>query len=255
MLYWLLKYAFVGPFISVYNRPTVEGLENIPKDGPLLLAGNHLSIADWLFVPLMVPRRITYLAKSEYFTSPGFKGWLQRVFYGGAGQVPIDRSGADAAQNALLTATRLLAEDKVVGLYPEGTRSPDGRLYKGKTGLARVALETGVPVIPVAVIGTDKVSPPGPFRWRRHKVSIKIGEPLDFSRYQGLGGNRFVERAVTDEVMYALMQLSGQEYVDVYAATLKNRPKDADGGAAAPATPEQPLNLPTADRLPETKAS
>lgn len=251
MFYWLLKFVFVGPFLSVYNRPTVEGLEHIPKSGPALLAGNHLSIADWLFVPRMVPRRITYLAKSEYFTTPGFKGWLQRVFYSGAGQVPIDRSGADAAQNALATATRLLSEDRLVGLYPEGTRSPDGRLYKGKTGLARVALETGVPVIPVAVIGTDKVSPPGPFRWRRHKVSIRIGEPLDFSRYQGLGGNRFVERAVTDEVMYALMQLSGQEYVDVYAATLKNRPTDA----AATSSTEAPLTLPTADRLPESKAS
>jgi 1-acyl-sn-glycerol-3-phosphate acyltransferase len=244
MFYWLLKFVFVGPFISFYNRPSIEGLENVPADGPAILAGNHLSIADWLFTPLMVPRRVTYLAKSEYFTTPGFKGWLQKMFYSGAGQVPIDRSGASAADNALTTASRLLDEGKLVGLYPEGTRSPDGRLYKGKTGMARIALQTGVPVIPVAVIGTDKVSPPGPFKWRRHKIVVRIGAPIDFSRYEGMGGNRFVERAVTDEVMYTLMQMSGQEYVDVYAASMKKGyvPRDAVDKAA------------TADRIPDTRA-
>lgn len=242
MFYWLLKFVFVGPFITLYNRPTVEGLENIPDDGPAILAGNHLSIADWLFTPLMVKRRVTYLAKSEYFTTPGFKGWLQRMFYSGAGQVPIDRNDASAADNALATASRLLAEGKLVGLYPEGTRSPDGRLYKGKTGMARIALRTGVPVIPVAVIGTDKVSPPGPMRWRRHKVTVKFGKPIDFSRYEGMGGNRFVERAVTDEVMYTLMQMSGQEYVDVYASSLKNKKAD------------RPAQARIADRIPDTRA-
>jgi 1-acyl-sn-glycerol-3-phosphate acyltransferase len=241
MFYWLLKFVFVGPFISLYNRPSIEGLENVPADGPAIFAGNHLSIADWLFTPLLVPRRVTYLAKSEYFTTPGFKGWLQKMFYSGAGQVPIDRSGANAADNALTTASRLLDEGKLVGLYPEGTRSPDGRLYKGKTGMARIALKTGVPVIPVAVIGTDKVSPPGPFKWRRHKVIVKIGKPIDFSRYDGMGGNRFVERAVTDEVMYALMKMSGQEYVDVYAASLKKNPGEDKAV--------------TADRIPDTRAS
>ncbi|TSE01285.1 1-acyl-sn-glycerol-3-phosphate acyltransferase [Skermania sp. ID1734] len=241
MLYWWLKFVFVGPFISVYNRPRVEGLENIPDDGPAILAGNHLSIADWLFAPLLVRRRITYLAKSEYFTTPGFKGMLMRWFYTGAGQYPIDRSGGDAAESALRTARRLLDEGKLVGLYPEGTRSPDGRLYKGKTGMARVALETGVPVIPVAMIGTDKVCPPGPFKWRRHRVTLKIGKPIDFSRFEGMGGNRFVERAVTDEVMYELMQLSGQEYVDIYAASLKNK--------------SAPSSATSADRIPDTRAS
>ncbi|WP_068279651.1 lysophospholipid acyltransferase family protein [Aldersonia kunmingensis] len=241
MFYWLLKFVFVGPFIAFYNRPSVEGLENVPTDGPAIFAGNHLSIADWLFTPLMVPRRVTYLAKSEYFTTPGFKGWLQKMFYSGAGQVPIDRSGASAADNALATASRLLDEGKLVGLYPEGTRSPDGRLYKGKTGMARIALKTGVPVIPVAVVGTFEVSPPGPFKWRRHKVTVKIGKPIDFSRYEGMGGNRFVERAVTDEVMYALMKMSGQEYVDVYAASLKKNPGE-----------DKKI---TADRIPDTRAS
>ncbi|MGW5076716.1 lysophospholipid acyltransferase family protein [Rhodococcus sp. NPDC004095] len=228
MFYWLLKYVFVGPFIRFYNRPKVEGVENIPVSGPAILAGNHLSIADWLFTPLSSPRRITYLAKSEYFTTPGFKGALQKAFYSGAGQVPIDRSGADAANAALTTARRLLDEGKLVGLFPEGTRSPDGRLYKGKTGAARIALTTGVPVIPVAVIGTDEICPPGPFRWRRRRVQVKFGKPLDFSRFEGMAGNRWVERTVTDEIMYELMKMSGQEYVDVYAASLKNAPADAD---------------------------
>lgn len=229
MFYWLLKYVFVGPLIALINRPKVEGVENIPTHGPAILAGNHLSVADWLFAPLASPRRITYLAKSEYFTTPGFKGTLQRWFYSGAGQVPIDRSGADAAQSALATATRLLGEGKLVGLFPEGTRSPDGRLFKGKTGMARVALATGIPVIPVAVIGTGEVCPPGPFRWRRRRVQVKFGAPIDFSRFDGMSGNRWVERAITDEVMYALMQMSGQEYVDVYASTLKNpRPQDLE---------------------------
>ncbi|MFD1810620.1 lysophospholipid acyltransferase family protein [Rhodococcus gannanensis] len=228
MFYWLLKFVLVGPFIRLYNRPKVEGVENIPTSGPVILAGNHLSIADWLFTPLSSPRRITYLAKSEYFTTPGFRGFLQKAFYAGSGQVPIDRSGADAASAALTTATRLLDEGKLVGLFPEGTRSPDGRLYKGKTGAARLALSTGIPVIPVAVIGTDRVSPPGPFRWRRSRVQVKFGKPLDFSRFEGMAGNRWVERTVTDEIMYELMRMSGQEYVDVYAASLKNKPKDGD---------------------------
>ncbi|KAA0023117.1 lysophospholipid acyltransferase family protein [Antrihabitans cavernicola] len=239
MFYWLLKYVLVGPWITLYNRPRVEGLENIPAEGPAIMAGNHLSIADWLFGPLKLPRRVTYLAKSEYFTTPGFKGMLTRWFYTGAGQVPLDRSGADAAENALRTGRRLLDQGKLLGLYPEGTRSPDGRLYKGKTGMARIALDTGVPVIPIAVIGTDKVCPPGPFSWHRGRVTIKIGKPIDFSRFEGMGGNRFVERAVTDEVMYELMQLSGQEYVDIYAASLKKKPATAQ---------------PTADRVPDTRA-
>lgn len=221
MFYWLLKYLLLGPFLHLYNRPQVQGLENIPDEGPAIMAGNHLSIADWLFAPLVSQRRIHYLAKSEYFTTPGLKGRLQKLFFRGTGQHPIDRSGADAAADALQTARKLLEQGHLVGLYPEGTRSPDGRLYKGKTGLARLALETGVPVIPVAVIGTGQVSPPGRFSWHRHRVTIKFGRPIDFSRYAGMGGSRFVERAITDEVMYELMHLSGQEYVDVYAASLK----------------------------------
>jgi 1-acyl-sn-glycerol-3-phosphate acyltransferase len=241
MFYWLLKYVLLGPFMHLYNRPTVEGVENIPADGPAIMAGNHLSIADWLFAPLLSTRRINYLAKAEYFTTPGIRGWLQKLFFTASGQYPIDRRGGDAAEDALSAARALLDQGRLVGLYPEGTRSPDGRLYKGKTGLARLALETGVPVIPVAVIGTDDVSPPGPFRWRRRRVIVKFGAPIDFSRYEGMGGNRFVERSVTDEVMYELMQLGGQEYVDVYAASLK---KNVPSGSR-----------PEATRIPESAAS
>ncbi|RMI29104.1 lysophospholipid acyltransferase family protein [Nocardia stercoris] len=236
MFYWLLKYVLVGPFMHMYNRPEVEGVEHIPADGPAILAGNHLSFTDWLFTPLLSPRRITYLAKSEYFTTPGVKGRLQKFFFAGTGQYPIDRSGASAAEDALNTARKLLAEGRLVGLYPEGTRSPDGRLYKGKTGVARLALETGVPVIPVALIGTNEVCPPGPFRWRRKKVIVKFGKPIDFSRYEGMSGNRFVERAVTDEIIYELMQLSGQEYVDVYAHGLRKGATDEPEAARIPET-------------------
>jgi 1-acyl-sn-glycerol-3-phosphate acyltransferase len=176
---------------------------------------------DSFYLPLVVRRRITFLAKSEYFTGTGIKGRFLAWFYTAVGQVPIDRTDADSAQAALNTAERILKQGKLLGMYPEGTRSPDGRLYKGKTGLARLALHTGVPVIPVAMIGTDVVNPPGKKGLRFGRVQIKLGKPMDFSRFEGLAGNRFIERAVIDEVMYELMRLSGQEYVDLYAADVK----------------------------------
>jgi 1-acyl-sn-glycerol-3-phosphate acyltransferase len=221
MWYWLFKYIFMGPLLSLFGRPKVEGLDYVPRSGPMILASNHLAVADSFYLPLVVSRRITFLAKAEYFTGTGLKGWFQRWFYTAAGQVPIDRTDADSAQSALTTAERIVTEGKLLGMYPEGTRSPDGRLYKGKTGLARLALETGVPVIPVAMIGTDVVNPPGSKMWRFGRVQVKFGKPMDFSRFDGLAGNRFIERAVIDEVMYELMRLGGQEYVDLYAADIK----------------------------------
>jgi 1-acyl-sn-glycerol-3-phosphate acyltransferase len=221
MAYWLLKYIFLGPLLQLLGRPKVEGLHHVPGTGPAILASNHLAVMDSFFLPLVVRRRITFLAKAEYFTGTGIKGWLSRWFFTAVGQVPIDRADADAAQAALHTAQRLLGEGKVMGMYPEGTRSPDGRLYKGKTGMSRVALRTGVKVIPVAMIGTDAVNPPGSKSWRFARVTVRFGKPMDFSRFEGLEGNRFIERAVVDEVMYELMRLSGQEYVDLYAADIK----------------------------------
>jgi 1-acyl-sn-glycerol-3-phosphate acyltransferase len=221
MWYWLFKYIFMGPLLSLLGRPKVEGLDYVPASGPMILASNHLAVADSFYLPLVVTRRITFLAKAEYFTGTGLKGWFQRWFYTAAGQVPIDRTDADSAQSALDTAERILKQGKLLGMYPEGTRSPDGRLYKGKTGLARLALQTGVPVIPVAMIGTNVVNPPGSKMWRFGRVQVKFGKPMDFSRFEGLAGNRFIERAVIDEVMYELMRLGGHEYVDLYAADIK----------------------------------
>jgi 1-acyl-sn-glycerol-3-phosphate acyltransferase len=243
VLYWLSKYVLLGPLMRVLTRPTIEGLHHVPARGGAILASNHLAVADSFLLPLLVPRRITFLAKREYFTAPGLLGWIKKVFFTSHGQVPVDRSSASAAQAALETAIRLLREDKVLGIYPEGTRSPDGRLYKGKTGVARMALEAEVPVIPVAMIGTDKVNPIGSRYWRPHRVHIRIGEPLDFSRYAGMAGDRFIERSMTDEIMYTLMELSGQTYVDKYAASVKEQ---AAAQAAAQAR--------DAARLPDTKA-
>ncbi len=244
MWYWLFKYIFMGPLLAVLGRPKVEGLEHIPSRGPAILASNHLAVVDSFYLPLVVRRRITFLAKAEYFTGTGIKGRFIRWFYTVAGQVPIDRTDADSAQAALDTAARILSQGKLLGMYPEGTRSPDGRLYKGKTGLARLALHSGVPVIPVAMTGTDVVNPPGSRRWRFGRVTVRIGEPMDFSRFDGLSGNRFIERAVTDEVIYELMTLSGQEYVDIYAASVKAGAEPASGSATA--------QLP--DRIPHTAA-
>ncbi|HSV64341.1 MAG TPA: lysophospholipid acyltransferase family protein [Mycobacteriales bacterium] len=223
MWYWLFKHVLIGPWLRLLFRITVEGEENLPDHGPAILAGNHLSFSDSFFMPAVVGRRVTFLAKAEYFTGKGLKGFISRWFMSAAGQVPIDRASGSAAQDALDTGKRVLAEGKLLGIYPEGTRSPDGRLYRGKTGVARMALEAGVRVIPAAVIGTDKAQPPGKIIPRLGaRVTVRFGKPLDFSRYEGMAGDRFVERSMSDEIMYELMLLSGQEYVDVYAAKVKN---------------------------------
>ncbi len=223
MFYWVLKRIILGPIVRVLFRPWVEGEEHIPESGPAIFASNHLSFSDSIFLPLMVPRRMTFLAKSDYFTGEGIKGRLTKWFFKSAGQLPVDRSGGRASEAALRSGLKVLRAGHLLGLYPEGTRSPDGRLYKGKTGVARMALEAGVPVIPVAMIGTDKAQPTGRAVPKLVQVGVRIGEPLDFSRYQGMEGDRFVLRSITDEIMYALMELSGQEYVDMYAGVMKER--------------------------------
>ena len=225
MFYWFLKWVALGPLLRLVFRPQTEGTEHVPEEGPAILASNHLSYADWLFMPLTLTRRVTFVAKAEYFTGTGIKGWLQRTFFSGAGQVPIDRSGADAAAGALLSAKRILAEGGLFGIYPEGTRSHDGRLYRGRTGVARLALETGVPVIPVAVVGTDVVAPPGRRFGSVTRPVVRFGPALDFSRYEGMENDRYILRSVTDEIMYAIMRLSGQEYVDQYAPRAKEEAK------------------------------
>ena len=221
MFYWLLKWIFIGPLLKLIFRPWAEGTENVPEAGAAILASNHMSYSDWLFMPLTIPRRVTFVAKAEYFTTPGLKGWFQKAFFSGAGQVPIDRSSGTAAAGAIATGLRILGTGELFGIYPEGTRSHDGRLYRGKTGIARMALEAKVPVIPIAVIGTDVVAPPGKIFGTYAHPGVRFGEPLDFSRYEGMEDDRFVLRSITDEIMYEIMELSGQEYVDMYAAKAK----------------------------------
>ncbi len=238
MFYWWLKWVLVGPLLKMIFRPDAEGTENVPVEGAAILASNHLSYSDWLFMPLTIPRRVTFVAKAEYFTSPGLKGWLQKTFFSGAGQVPIDRSGGRASEGAITTGLKILANGELFGIYPEGTRSHDGRLYRGKTGIARMALEAKVPVIPVAVIGTDVVAPPGKLFGRYTRPCVRFGKPLDFSRYQGMESDRFVLRSITDEIMYEIMLLSGQEYVDVYASRAKEDAQRQAKAAAAAAKVE-----------------
>jgi 1-acyl-sn-glycerol-3-phosphate acyltransferase len=238
VFYWFLKWIAIGPVLRIVFRPVVEGAENVPLEGPAILASNHLSYADWLFMPLTLPRRVTFVAKAEYFTTPGIKGWFQRKFFAGSGQVPIDRSGASAAEGALSAAKRILAEGELFGIYPEGTRSHDGRLYRGKTGVARLALETGVPVIPVAVLGTDVVAPPGKKFGTFTRPGVRFGKPLDFSRYEGLENDRYILRSITDEIMYEIMRLSDQEYVDMYAGRAKEESKKSASEQGEPAASE-----------------
>ncbi len=222
-IYWMLKHVLLGPGIRRLFRPIEEGVSNIPKHGPAILASNHLSFADWLFMPLALDRRVTFVAKSDYFTGVGLKGWAQKRFFTGTGQVPIDRSGGGAGESALRAGLKVLQRGELFGIYPEGTRSHDGRLYKGRTGVARLALLAQVPVIPTAVIGTDVIAPPGKVLSRIVSPTIRFGAPLDFSRYQQMSEDRFILRSITDEIMYAIMELSGQPYVDLYAPVAKEQ--------------------------------
>jgi 1-acyl-sn-glycerol-3-phosphate acyltransferase len=221
VFYWFCKRVLIGPLLHLVFRPWVEGLENLPDEGPVILASNHLSFSDSIFLPMAAPRKITFLAKAEYFTGRGVKGWLTANFFKGVGQLPVDRSGGRGSEAALRTGLKVLGAGQLLGIYPEGTRSPDGRLYRGKTGVARMALEAKVPVIPVAMIDTEKLQHPGRLLPHLVRPGIRIGRPLDFSRYEGMEGDRFVLRSITDEIMYELMELSGQEYHDIYAAKAK----------------------------------
>ena len=223
MAYFILKNLLLGPLLKLLFRPWVRGMENIPSSGAAILASNHLSFSDSIFLPLQSRRPLAFLAKSEYFTGKGIKGALTRWFFKGTGQLPIDRSGGKASEAALNTGLGVLAGGQVLGIYPEGTRSPDGRLYRGRTGIARMVLEAKVPVLPVAMIDTEKVQPIGKRLPRIRRIGIVVGEPLDFSRFDGMEGDRIVLRAVTDEIMYELMKLSGQEYVDAYASSVKEK--------------------------------
>lgn len=223
--YWLFKNVLFGPILRVYNRPTISGLEHIPTDGPVILASNHEAVMDSFYLPLLCPRQIQFPAKQEYFTGEGFVGEIQKWFFTSVGQIPIDRSSGDAAQAALLAGKGVLDRGEVFGIYPEGTRSPDGRIYRGKTGIARIAMATKAPIVPVAMIGTRNANPIGTWVPRPAKVRIRVGAPIDpekFARDRGLDPEDYgTLRALTDHVMHTLADLSGQKYVDMYAKEVK----------------------------------
>lgn len=223
VLYWIFKHLIIGPLLKTVWRPWVEGAENLPSTGPVIIVGNHLSVIDSFILPLMVDRRISFLAKSDYFTGKGLKGWLVKNFMLSVGQIPIDRSGGKASEASLNTGLSVLDRGDVLAMYPEGTRSPDARLYRGRTGVARLVLESGALVVPAVMIDTEKAMPIGASLPKVRRIGTVIGKPLDFSRFAGMGADRFVLRSVTDEIMLEIQKLSGQEYVDVYASSVRNR--------------------------------
>jgi 1-acyl-sn-glycerol-3-phosphate acyltransferase len=228
VFYWVVKYT-LGVGLTVVFRPWSRGRRNVPRHGPVILASNHLSFADHFFGPLPLPRKVVFLAKAEYFTKPGIMGVVSKAFFSGTGQIPIDRTGGAASDEALRLGLRVLAEGKVLGIYPEGTRSRDGLLHKGRTGVARLTLESRAPVVPCAMIGTFEFLPSGSFRpSMRIRPGVIFGEPLEFSRYYGQEDDRDALRTVTDEIMRAIEKLSGQQYVDSYArkATEEGQPPE-----------------------------
>jgi len=199
-------------------RPKVTGLRHVPTNGGVIIASNHLSFSDSIFMPRVVPRKVTFLAKSEYFTSPGIKGFIKKLTVIALGQVPIDRAGGRRSEAAILTGLELLKAGDCIGIYPEGTRSPDGRLYKGRTGIARMAIESGCPIVPVAMFNTAEIQPTGQVVPKVRRVEMVFGEPLHFT---GDARDLQVLRDATDQIMKAIQTLSGQEYVEMYASEAK----------------------------------
>lgn len=232
MFYYIVKYLILWLPLHLLFRPWVQGSRNVPKKGAAIFASNHVSFSDSIFLPLIVKRRITFLAKIDYWRGTGIRGFLIKSFFSGVGQVPVDRSGGSAAEAALTMAINILKNGNFLGIYPEGTRAPDGRLYRGRTGVARMALEAQVPVIPVAMIGTYQIQPPGQFFPKIGRVGVRFGKPLDFSQYYQDSRNVEVLRKVTNEIMQSIHKLSNQEYVDIYATNakeiLKKDKKDRD---------------------------
>jgi 1-acyl-sn-glycerol-3-phosphate acyltransferase len=218
--YWLIKHLLAIPLLHLFFTIEVHGRENLPRRGPGVIASNHLSTIDSVFVPLVIPRHVTYLAKSQFTTGRSLGAWFRRELMATLGQLAIDRSGGTASAAGIAAGAGVLKKGELLGIYPEGTRSPDGRLYRGRTGVARILVEANAPVVPVAVFGTPEIMPKGAkFPRLGRKVIVVFGPQLDFSRYAGIAEDRFVLRAITDEIVHAISKLSGQEYVDVYAGS------------------------------------
>ncbi len=235
--YWMFKNVLIGPGVKAYYRPWVEGTEHIPAEGGAILASNHLSFSDSVFLPLVIKRKVVFLGKAEYFTGTGVKGWATRTFMEGVGTIPVHRGGGRASEAALRTGLQVLQGGDLLGIYPEGTRSPDANLYRGKTGVARLAIEAGAPVIPVAMIDTHIAQPIGKRVPSRHPIGVRIGEPISLERFAGQQDDRAVLREATDEIMHAIAALSGQTYVDRDAALVKRElakkpTRDASGTSA-----------------------
>ncbi len=222
-LYTLGRYTF-APAVRGLFRPWTEGLSHIPDEGPAIIASNHLSVADSLFLPVLVPRTINFWAKQEYFSGKGVKGRATAAIFKGIGQIPVDRGNGRAAMAAMEVALDVLKEGGLFGIYPEGTRSPDGKLHRGHTGIARIVLEARVPVIPVAMMGTDKVQPIGAKVPKLgHAIGVRVGAPLDYTDRATGPRNPRMLREITDDIMTHIRRLSGQEYVDSYASRDKSR--------------------------------
>ncbi len=217
MVYRVLKLLLAAIFRVVW-RPTITGVENIPRRGPLILASNHLSFMDSMVIPVAVPRQVAFLAKSDYFTGTGLKGALSRAWFTFFGMIPVDRDDSRSAQQSLEAALEVLGSGGAFGIYPEGTRSLDGRLYRGRTGVGYLALTAGVPVVPVALSGTEKLQPVGSRLPRLAKVTVSFGKPLDFTgRFDGMSAAK-ARREATDEIMAAIHAMSGQELAGRYNA-------------------------------------
>ena len=216
MLYEVV-HSVVPPVAKVLWRPDVRGLEHVPATGPVILASNHLSFVDSVVIPIVVPRKVVFLAKSDYFEGPGVKGMLTKAWFEGIGMLPVDRDDSTAALASLDTALEVLGRGEAFGIYPEGTRSPDGRLYRGRTGIGWLVLETGARVLPVALEGTEKIQPIGSSRPRVFgpRPTVRIGPPIDFSHYGDLAPAK-ARRAITDEIVETIQKMSGQEYAGVY---------------------------------------
>jgi 1-acyl-sn-glycerol-3-phosphate acyltransferase len=209
-------HSVVAPVSKTVWRPIVQGLDKVPLDGPVIVASNHLSFADSLVIPIVAPRKVVFLAKKDYFTGTGVKGLAMRTWFTGIGMVPVDRDDTKAALSSLDIALEVLDQGEAFGIYPEGTRSRDGRLYRGRTGVAHLALTSGAPVVPVGLTGTEHLQPVGAKLPRRAKVTVRFGDPLHFEgRYDGVPPGR-ARRQVTDVVMNEIQKLSGQPFAGVY---------------------------------------
>ncbi len=267
MLYWVFKWVLFTPFVRLVFRPSIEGEENIPETGPAILVCNHLSAGDTFTLPAMMKRRLTWPAKVELFSGSDWRGRVLAWFLVQVGQLPLDRSGGRASATSMDGVLAVLRQGQLLGIFPEGTRSPDGRLYKGKTGVARLVLSAGVPVIPVAMRNTQFVKSKLFGLPLMHRPSIRIGKPMDFRRYASAGNDRAVLRWVTDEIMNAVMELSGQEYVDAYGSSVKAAleegrdfspvvlPRPGAGNPVPPLPGPKPQRRSTVARQPSTEST